>query len=71
MLRTIEVLVGSDGSVTPLEPLQVQTPTRALLTLLEPDFEQADTTRLAEEGLAEDWLRSEEDLAWAHLQPAK
>ncbi len=71
MLRTVEVMVAKDGTVTPLEPLTVQMPTRALLTLLEPDFEQADTAGLAAPALAVDWLRPEEDLAWAHLQSAK
>jgi len=43
--------------------------TRALCERLEPAA--GDAALLAESALAEDWLRPEEDAAWAHLQPAK
>lgn len=42
---------------------------RALLTLLKPPVDEA--LQLAEAALAEDWLKPEEDEAWAHLQPAR
>jgi hypothetical protein len=45
---------------------------RALVTVLdEPADEVSDisTALLSEAALAEDWNRSEEDAAWAHLQP--
>jgi len=39
----------------------------ALLTLLTPPANEA--ALLSEAVLAEDWLKPEEDAAWAHLQP--
>jgi hypothetical protein len=30
-----------------------------------------ETTLLSEPALAEDWLKAEEEAAWAHLQPKK
>ena len=35
MLQTFEVIVEPDGAIHPLEELHVETPTRAILTLLE------------------------------------
>jgi hypothetical protein len=66
MLRTIEVEIGSDGQVRPLENVGPLPPGRALLTLMTIDADE--TIWLAESALAEDWLRPEEDAAWAHLQ---
>ncbi len=46
--------------------------TRAICELLAPlEPAAGDAALLAESALAEDWLRPEEDAAWAHLQPAK
>ena len=67
-MKTIAVEIDAQGRVHPLEPLLRLPPGRALLTLLEP---AGDAALLAESALAEDWLRPEEDAAWAHLQPAK
>jgi len=69
MLQTIEVEIDASGQVHPLEPLIRLPPGRALLTLL--DGQANETALLAEAALAEDWLKPEEDEAWAHLQPAK
>jgi hypothetical protein len=69
MLQTIEVEIDASGQVRPLEPLIRLPPGRALLTLL--DEQANETALLAEAALAEDWLKPEEDEAWAHLQPAK
>jgi len=69
MLRTIEVEIDADGQVHPLG-VAVRLPAgRALLKLLTPSIDEA--VHLAEPTLTEDWLRPEEDEAWAHLQPAK
>jgi hypothetical protein len=67
MLQTIEVEIDPDGSIHLLEPLPRDAVGRALLTLLPPSMDE--TTLLAEAALAEDWLRPEEDEAWAFLQP--
>jgi hypothetical protein len=67
MLRTIEVEIDVSGQVHPLEGASKLPPGRGLLTLLTPAVD--DALQLAEDALAEDWLRPEEDAAWAHLQP--
>ncbi|WP_157844975.1 hypothetical protein [Methylocucumis oryzae] len=40
-----------------------------MLTLLEPV--NYETALLSQPALAEDWLKPEEEEAWAHLQPVK
>jgi hypothetical protein len=67
MLQTIEVEIDAQGQVhvvgvdTPLPP------GRALLTLLKPVANEE--ALLSEAALAQDWLRPEEDAAWAYLRP--
>ncbi len=68
ILQTIAVEIDATGQVHPLEPIGKLPAGRALLTLL-PGGD--DTLALAEPALAEDWLRPEEDAAWAHLQPGR
>lgn len=68
MTRTIEVEVDEAGKIHPVEP-QIQVPKgRALLTW--PVSEGAIGLIMSERSLA-DWLRPEEDEAWAYLQPDK
>ena len=69
MLYTIEVEIDANGSIHPLESIGRLPAGRALLTLLTSVAD--DALMLAEPALAEDWLRPEEDAAWAHLQPGK
>ena len=69
MLQTIEVEIDASGHVHPLEPMQTIPAGRALLTLLTPPIDEV--LQLAEAALAEDWLKPEEDDAWAHLQPVR
>jgi len=69
MLQTIEVEIDTDGRVRPVEALSRLPAGRALLILLTPPGDE--TALLAEAALAEDWLKPEEDAAWAHLQPNK
>ena len=40
----------------------------ALVTILEEDFQVPATMLLSEAALAEDWLRPEEEEAWAYLK---
>ena len=69
MLKTIEVVIDAEGRIRPLEKSSILPPGRALLTLLP---SQADeTVLLSEAALAEDWLRTEEEAAWAELKPDK
>ncbi|MGB5832191.1 MAG: hypothetical protein WBG92_09415 [Thiohalocapsa sp.] len=69
MLQTIEVEIDRDGQIHPVEPVPCLPAGRALLTLLQPSTDE--TALLAEAALAEDWLKPEEDEAWAYLQPDK
>jgi hypothetical protein len=69
MLHTVEVEIDASGHIHPLEPLPFKPMGRALVTLLSPQVDEA--ALLAETALAEDWLRPEEDEAWAHLQPGR
>jgi hypothetical protein len=69
MLQTIEVEVDTRGRIHPVEPFEHLPSGRAILTFLTPVEQVAETALLAEPALAEDWLKPEEDVAWAHLQP--
>lgn len=68
MTRTIEVEIDSLGSVRPLAPEETIPTGRAKLTF---EFAANHETLLSERALAEDWLRSEEEDAWQHLQPVR
>lgn len=66
---TIEAMIDEDGNVKILQPVPLQGARRALLVILdEPALIVAETALLSEAALAEDWLRPEEDEAWAYLQ---
>ncbi len=67
MLRTVEAIVESDGSLRLLESVALRAGERALVTLLGED-DPAEAALLSEPALAADWDREEEDEAWAHLQ---
>ena len=68
MLQTIEVEIDAQGRVHPVG-LDLPLPAgRALLTLLTPTANKA--AMLPEAALAEDWLKQEEDEAWAYLLAA-
>jgi hypothetical protein len=69
MTRTMEVEVDAAGAVHPLKPASSLPQGRALLVWQEPA--DRDSLLLSEKALSEDWLRPEEDAAWAHLQPDK
>ncbi len=70
MSRTLKALLEPGGTVRLLEPVKVDAPQHALLTILEDSDIQGLPTAalLSEASLAADWLRPEEDEAWAHLQ---
>ncbi len=71
MFRTIEAVIDEQGIVRLLEPIQLATSTRALVTILESEVNPVgdETARLSEAALSE-WNRPEEDEAWAYFQPA-
>jgi hypothetical protein len=70
-MRTVEAIIQPSGEVRLVEPVHVQVPRRALVTILEEEPQAHETPLLSEALLAEDWNRPEEDAAWAHLQPGK
>ena len=68
--RAVEAIIDEKGRVRLLEDVALPTARRALVVILEEPARLADETALLSEAvLAEDWLRPEEDEAWAHLQP--
>lgn len=70
MHRTVEAIVDAGGHVRLLEPVAVDSPRRALLTILdEPAEEAVHLSALLSEPALRDWNRPEEDEAWSHLQP--
>jgi hypothetical protein len=70
-MKTVEAVIETNGEVRLIEPVQVSSPRRALVTILEEAPAPHDTAWLSEAALAEDWNRAEEDAAWAYLQPGK
>lgn len=79
MPKTVEAVVGEDGSIQLPDSISLKRDQRVLVTILE-EADEADqnfgaessvgeTALLSEEALAEDWTREEEDEAWEHLQP--
>ena len=70
-MRTVEAIIQPNGEVRLIEPVQVRSPRRALVTILEEEPQVHDPALLSETALAEDWSRPEEDAAWAYLQPGK
>jgi len=73
MIQTIEATIDAQGTVHLQEPVTLTGSRRALVTILEPVYEEEPhpnaTALLSEAALAEDWNRPEEDAAWSHLQP--
>jgi hypothetical protein len=70
-MRTVEAVIDPNGEVRLIERVQVASPRRALVTILEESPLVHDTALLSEAALAEDWNRPEEDDAWAYLQSGK
>jgi hypothetical protein len=79
MPKTVEGVVGEDGSIQLPDSISLKRDQRVLVTILEEtdeanqdfggDSSAGETTLLSEKALAEDWTREEEDEAWKHLQP--
>ncbi len=68
---TVEAVIDEAGNVKTLQPVLIQGARRALLVVLDERAPTiAETALLSEAALAEDWLRPEEDEAWAYLQRA-
>ena len=62
-------MLEPNGALRFLEPVRLTASQRVLVTFTEPTLDEAqDGAKLAEPALAVDWLRTEEDAAWSHLQ---
>ncbi|MCW5547748.1 MAG: hypothetical protein KIT44_02195 [Opitutaceae bacterium] len=73
-LQSIEATVQPDGSVRLKRRLRLKRPAKAVLTVLVDSGSPAadhSSAKLSQASLAKDWLRTEEDAAWAHLQPGR
>jgi hypothetical protein len=70
MIQTVEAVIEPDGTVRLLQPLRVDEPRRALLTILPSHLTTDEVTLLSEPALA-DWNRPEEDEAWSYLNQGK
>lgn len=71
MMHSYEAEIDVQGRIRLLEPVRLQRPCRAVVTVLESlPGEEMDRALLqfAESALARDWERPEEEEAWAHLQ---
>ena len=69
MIQTVEAQIDEHGHIQLLEPLRLARPSRALVTILPSEAkEENETALLSEASLAVDWIREEEDKAWAHLR---
>jgi hypothetical protein len=72
MIQTVEAVIDENGHVRLLGEVRVDAPRRALVMVLEePPIVAGEAALLAEQALATDWSRPEEEAAWSHLQSAK
>jgi hypothetical protein len=68
---TVEAVIDEAGNVKILQPVLIRGARRALLVVLDEHAPiLAETALLSEAALAKDWMRPEEDEAWAYLQRA-
>lgn len=65
MMQAVRATIDAQGHVYYAEPVRVDAPRQALVIFLD---EGNETALLAQSALAVDWLKPEEDAAWAHLQ---
>ena len=69
MIRAIEAVVDEGGRVQLAEPVDIKGLHLALVIILEErPSETMETAIPSEQSLAVDWMRSEEEEAWSHLQ---
>ena len=69
MLLTVEAIVEENGEVRLQQPIHLNSPCRAIVTILDEKYDViSETALLSETVLSEDWNRPEEEEAWSHLQ---
>ena len=69
MLNTVEAVLQTNGALQFFEPIHLKSAQRVLVTFTDLKDEAVSGAQLSQASLATDWLRDEEDEAWAHLQP--
>ncbi|MDY0165780.1 MAG: hypothetical protein RBS80_04505 [Thermoguttaceae bacterium] len=67
MMKTVEATIETDGRIHLLEPVCIDRPCRAIVTIID-DEAVSEAALLSQNVLARDWDRPEEDAAWSHLQ---
>lgn len=68
MTHTLEVEIDNEGNIHPVDGTVKPPAGRATLVW---DSAGHELYEISEKTLAEDWLRPEEDAAWAYLQQDK
>ena len=69
MIQTVEAVVDANGLVRLLGSVDVASPRRALVTVLEePAAVPGETALLSEAALRVDWSRPEEEEAWSYFK---
>ena len=73
MIRTVEAVIDEQGNVRLLDPVELPSARRALVTILEdrPVAGVPESALLSEVALGQDWNRPDENQAWSHLQQAQ
>lgn len=67
-LKSIPATVSPDGSVTLSEPVELNGPAAAMVTIVFENDDAALEPALLSETALDDWNRPEEDQAWEYLQ---
>ncbi len=68
MIQTLEAIVDTSSKVNLLTEIRLKESRQAIVTILDEKPTVSETALLSEKALAEDWLREEEDEAWAYIQ---
>ena len=72
IIQTLEAVIDETGRVRLLGEVHLDSPRRALVTVLdEPPAVRDESALLGESALAVHWSGSQEDAAWSYLQPAR
>jgi len=72
MLKSVEAIIEKNGEVRLQENIQLSSPCRAIVTILDEELDViSETALLSEVALSKDWNRPEEEEAWSHLQEVR
>ena len=64
-------IIDANGKINLLTEIRLKESRRAIVTILDESPTISETALLSEKSLAEDWLRDEEEAAWAYIQSEK